>query len=159
MRRIVTFGLSAAVMLFALSAFADTIYIWTDENGVKHYSNSQPPEDVERIETIEGVQYDDASGNQHRDAYDRMVRKAAQEADRHFEDNARKEAERIEAEKQKEQDAHNQQVAAERAKLLQQIEEIKSRGYSATFTKGMQDNLIRQLQEKLDQLKPSMEGT
>ena len=152
-------GLSAALMLFVPPAYADTIYIWTDENGVKHYSNSQPPEDVDQVNTIEGIQYDDTSDKQYREAYDRMVNDAAREADRHFEENAQKEAQRIEAERQKEQDAYNQRIAAERARLLKEIEELKSRGYGPTFTKGMQDNQIRRIQEQLDQLKPIMEGT
>jgi len=145
-------GMAAALTLAAHAATADTIYTWTDENGVKRYSNSQPPDDAGQVQTIEGVRYDDAGGDANRQAYDRMVKEAAQEADRQFNQQEQEKARRIETKKQQEATAEALRVAQERDRLMKQIEEIKNRGYSATFTKGMQDNLIREVQEKIDKL-------
>ena len=152
MRWTVIVGMAAALTLAAHAVTADTIYTWTDENGVKRYSNSQPPEDAGQVNTIEGVQYDDAGGDANRQAYDRMVKEAAQEADRQFKQQEQEKAQRAEAQKQKEAKAEALRIAEERNRLLKQIEEIKNRGYSPTFTKGMQDNLIREVQEKIDKL-------
>lgn len=152
MRWTVIVGMAAALALAAHAAAADTIYTWTDENGVKRYSNSQPPEDAGQVETIEGVRYDDAGSDANRQAYDRMVKEAAQEADRQFKQQEQEKAQRAEAQKQKEAKAEALRIAEERDRLLKQIEEIKNRGYSPTFTKGMQDNLIREVQEKIDKL-------
>ncbi|MDA8141771.1 MAG: DUF4124 domain-containing protein, partial [Desulfobacteraceae bacterium] len=40
-------------LLLTIPAFGDTIYIWTDKNGVKRFSD-QPPADVEEFETVQG---------------------------------------------------------------------------------------------------------
>ena len=102
--------------------------------------------------TIDEVQYDQVGAQQSRQEYDRMVKDASREADRHFEQQAIKKTRQAEARQQKEQEQKAQQLEQERAELQKQIEEIQKRGYSPTFTKGMQDNLIKEVQEKIDQL-------
>ena len=49
-------------MVFILTCFSISIpeaevYYWTDENGVKHYSNMPPSDRVVRIKTYHEVQY------------------------------------------------------------------------------------------------------
>ena len=55
MRRIIITVLIVWFMLLGGTAMADTIYTWTDADGVKRYSNHQPPEGVDNVETIEEV--------------------------------------------------------------------------------------------------------
>ncbi len=152
MRRIIITLLTALFVLSGGTAMADTIYTWTDADGVKRYSNHQPPEGVDNVETIEEVQYDATGADSSRREFEQMVKEASQEADRHFEQQAREKAMQAQAQRRREQKAQDEKVAEERALLMKEIEAIKQRGYSATFTKGMQDNLIRQVQEQIDQL-------
>ena len=152
MHRIIIFSLALCCLLVGNTASADSIYTWTDADGVKRYSNSQPPEDAQNVQAIEEVQYDQVGAEKSRQEYDRMVKDANREADRHFEQQARKKARQAEARQQKEQEQKAQEIDQERAKLQKQIEDIQKRGYSPTFTKGMQDNLIKEVQEKIDQL-------
>jgi DNA topoisomerase VI subunit B len=142
--------------VFSLMAFnnvsAGAIYTWTDADGVKRYSNSQPPEDAENVQTIEEVPYDGSGADQHRQEFDRMVKDASREADRHFKQQAQEKARQAEAKQRQQQAEKAQQIAAEKARLLKEIEAIQQRAFSPTFTKGMQDNLIREVQEKIDRL-------
>jgi len=41
------------VICFCTSNLDAKIYLWTDENGVKHYSNTPPPKDAEVIKEIQ----------------------------------------------------------------------------------------------------------
>jgi heme-degrading monooxygenase HmoA len=36
-----------------------TLYSWTDENGARHYTNTQPPEGARNIEERKGYKYTD----------------------------------------------------------------------------------------------------
>ena len=153
MRWAVILYLGAVVALFTQLASADTVYSWTDEIGVKRYSNSHPPQNARQVESMQELPFEASGSDERRRAYDRMVEESAKEAERQFEEHAREEARRAAARKQKTHRQEAERVAEEQARLLEQIEEIRNRGYSASFTKGMQDNLIREVQEKLDQLK------
>ena len=152
MRWIIVTGLTAFFVLLGSTTMADTIYTWTDADGVKRYSNAQPPEGVGDVQTIEEVQYDDTGADQNRRNYEAMVKAASKEADRHFEQQDRKKAMQAEAKRRREQAAQDEKVAEERARLMKEIEAIEKRGYSATFTKGMKENLIKEVQAKIDQL-------
>lgn len=155
MRPMIISGLTVLLFLFGSTVSANTIYTWTDADGVKRYSNSQPPEDAVNVQTIEEIQYDQDNDNQRRQEYDRMVEDASQSADRHFEEQAEKEKRQAEARQQREQEMKNQQIEKARAELLKEIDDLQKRGYSATFTQGMKENLIKAVQEKIDQLESS----
>jgi len=152
MRWIPLIALVACLLFVGNTVPAGTIYTWTDADGVKHYSNEQPPEDNENVETIEEVQYDQAEADRNRQEFDRMVEEASEEADRHFEQQAREKARQEEERQQRNKEVKKQQAAEQRARLEKQIEALRNRGLSPTFTKGMRDNLIRQLQEEIDRL-------
>jgi Domain of unknown function (DUF4124) len=152
MRPTIAFGLTILFFLFGSTVAANTIYTWTDADGVKRYSNSQPPEDAENVRTIEEIQYDQGDANQRRHEYDRMVEDASKSADRHFEEQALEKTRQAEAMQQSEQDIKDQQIEKARAELLKEIDAIQKRGYSPTFTQGMKENLIKEVQEKIDQL-------
>ena len=36
-----------------------TLYSWTDENGARHYTNTQPPDGAQNIEESKGYKYTD----------------------------------------------------------------------------------------------------
>jgi biopolymer transport protein ExbB/TolQ len=144
-------GLILSFMLVTV-AMAGTIYKWTDANGVRRYSNSQPPEGADDVKKVDEVIGDDTHSDQHRQAYDRMVEEANQEADRHFEEQAEKKARAREAEKQRQKEKHDQELDRERQQLQREIEAIRNRGLGPGFSTGQKEHLIKQIQEKLDQL-------
>lgn len=152
MRSISLIALVASLLLVGNAASAGTIYTWTDADGVKHYSNEQPPEDNENVQTIEEVQYDQAGAERNRQEYNRMVKEASEKADRHFNEQAREKARKEEERRQQQIEAKGQRIAEQRARLEKEIQTIRNRALGPNFTKGMQDNLVRQLQEKIDQL-------
>jgi rhamnose utilization protein RhaD (predicted bifunctional aldolase and dehydrogenase) len=87
-----------------------------------------------------------------RQAYDKMVEESVKEADEYV-DQVQKEqneaAEEASAQKDAEMDAR---VEAERQKIEAQMDAVRNRGLGPTYTQGMKDNQLAQLQEKLDQL-------
>ena len=139
-------------MIVGGPAVAGTIYTWTDANGVQHYSNTQPPEDAANVQTIDEVDYDAVGADRRRMEFDRMVEQASEEAERHFDQQARQKALQAEQRKQLQKQARAQRVSEEKARLANEIEAIQNRALGPTFTQGMRDNLVRQLQEQIDRL-------
>ncbi len=140
------------VVLWMLTApaIADTIYIWTDEKGVKRFSN-QPPEGVDNFETVDGTA--SKPEEQARPGLEQMVeevRRENQETERRREQEAtlRKAEEKRKAEEQK-----NARMNAERARLQKQIDALNNRALSPTYTQGMRDNQIRKIQEEINALR------
>lgn len=158
MHRMSIVGWVALFCLFGQTVVAGTIYTWTDADGVKRYSNSQPPEDVENLQSIPEIQYDQAGDDQNRQTYNRMVEDASQSADRHFEEQAQQKAQAAQAERTQQMAAQAQRNEEERAKLQKNIDDLKGRALSTTFSKGQKEYLIKQVQEKIDQLENNPDG-
>lgn len=137
---------------------AGTIYTWTDADGVKRYSNAQPPEGTGNVRTIDEVQSSQDNSSQIRQEYDRMVDEASQKADRHFKEQAERKAKARDAEKEQKKDQYDQQLLHQRQKLLQEIDALRNRGLSATFSAGQREYLIEQLQEKIDQIDEKLQA-
>ncbi len=144
--------LTITLLFISANTLAGTIYTWTDADGVKRYSNSQPPEDAENVESIQEIQYDEQQANQQRQAFDTMVEEAGEEADRHFEQQADKKAREAEERRQAELDERTRQIIEEQARLRQEIARIENRGLSTTFTMGMKEQQIEQIKKKIAEL-------
>ena len=157
LRMIGVLGVLLSFMLINV-ALAGTIYTWTDADGVKRYSNAQPPENADNVKAIDEFQTDQDSSDQVRQEYDRMVEEVSQEADRHFEKQAEKKARAREAAQQQKQEENRQQLEHERQKLQQELESIQNRGLSTTFSAGMKKNMIKQVQDKIDQIDKKLEA-
>ncbi len=139
-----------ALLLIVSPVAAETIYIWTDENGVKRFSN-QLPEGVEDYETEQGAASDGEGGE--RPEFDRMIEEVKQE-NRQSDIEREEEAARRKAEaERKAKEEKEARIAAERARLQEQIDALNNRALSPTFTQGMRDHRIRQIQERIDALK------
>lgn len=90
--------------------------------------------------------------DEQRQAYDKMVEEATKEADEYVQEK-QNEMKAVESEAQAQQDAaFDERVQAEQARIQAEMETVQGRGLSATFTQGMKDNQLQELQEKLDQL-------
>lgn len=133
-------------------AVAGTIYTWTDADGVKRYSNSQPPEYARDVQTIEEVDTSQQGDDLQRQEFDRMAEEAGKEADRHFEEQAEKKAQEAEADRQQQLEDQNQRIEEELSKLQKEIDDLKGRGLGPTFSAGMRDNQINLVQKKIDLL-------
>ncbi len=134
------------VMLAVLAqpAFAAEIYFWTDENGVRHYSNTGIPEEAEDIELApeeKGSPPDAAPEN----ATGSAVRGMGDELEELQQD--KRERRYREALAQ-----WNQRVSEEREQLESQIEAIEGRALSRFLTQGMKDAQLAPLKEKLSLL-------
>ena len=101
---------------FVTSLYAD-IYSWTDENGVKHFSNA-PPADAENI-TVEFKEYQyDAKADRQRfemeqDEWESVFRQAEREE--------KKERKRAEAERRNRKPTRAELIESEKQRLLNQI--------------------------------------
>lgn len=152
MHRTILTILTISLLFVSPIALAGTIYTWTDEDGVKRYSNSQPPENAKNVESIQEFQYDEQKADAQRQAYDTMVKKAGEEADLHFEQQAEKKAKEAEERRQAELDERTRQIVEEQARLRQEIANIENRGLSTTFTMGMKEKQIKQIKKKITEL-------
>ena len=87
-----------------------------------------------------------------RQEYDKMVEDATKEADAYLneKENQKKEAE-AEAQVQKDTTL-DERVQTEQARIHTEMDQVRGRGLSTTFSQGMKDNLLQQLQDKLDKL-------
>lgn len=145
-------GLAVVIFFWVQTALGGTIYTWTDADGVKRFSNSQPPEEASQVQTIDEVQTDQSGEDRARQEYDRMVEEASRSADRYLEEQAEKKANEAEAAQVRIQSEQAQRNEAERARLQKELDQIQGRGLSTTFSAGQKEYLINQLKEKMDQL-------
>lgn len=58
MRRLVLRSVILAMVLIPATLLADRIYIWTDAEGVKHFSQAPPPEDAAEVMVQDELHYD-----------------------------------------------------------------------------------------------------
>ena len=136
-------------LMIASPVIAETIYIWTDKDGVKRFSD-QPPEGVEDYETEQGSAAEPDAQN--RTEFDRMIEEVKRE-NRQSEIQREQEAAQRKAEEERKAMAEKKaRIQAERDRLQKQIDEINNRALSPTFTQGMRDNLIQKIQEKIEAL-------
>ena len=90
-----------SLYFFALPAVAE-IYSWIDENGVKHFSTTPPPNGVEAFNKTEEIPHDEATDRQR----DQMEKQKSRQ--RHLEER------RLEAERQKDREKERQKAEIKR---------------------------------------------
>ncbi len=142
-----------AVLCYAAISSAETVYYWTDENGVRHFSNTGAPDDVEEVGSVAGstsptesdVPADAPEGSSEPPP-------TANEPDDTLAGTpdpdeapltARERAE------QTQQDRMARRAENERRRLQDEIAQVEGRSLSRTFTEGMRDNLLAPLKEQL----------
>ncbi len=146
--------LAAWLIIAAGQLPADTIYSWTDEQGVKHFSNTPPSDQNIQFSETESQSETpaDSETGQRRDTYDQMVESAHQEAGE-LERKRRLEAEEAAARKEQEQRRRLEaQKAAERQRLEDQIRQLRQRALSRTYSEGMRSAQIRALEDQIREL-------
>jgi vacuolar-type H+-ATPase subunit E/Vma4 len=93
-----------------------------------------------------------------RQAYDKMVEEATREADEYVEEKQKK-MDDAKRESRVKKDAELQErIQAEQERIMEQKQAVQNRGLGPNFTQGMKDNLLRELQERLDRLNSDPEA-
>lgn len=142
------------VFLLLNMVTAGEIYIWTDADGVKRFSDHPPTNDSKKVEVIEGVQESDSENQQPgiRENYRRMIETVVTESHQNEVEKQRKE-EADAAERTKKEEADKQSRAdLERQRLQKQIDALNNRALSPGFTEGMRQNQIEAIQRAMDQI-------
>jgi hypothetical protein len=152
-----TLIITSMIFLFFLNppVKGDVIYIWTDAQGVKHFSNEAPPEGIMNVEKIEtdtqnSASPEDAGGR--RATYNQMVEKAKIESDRLDQERKQKEAAAEEQKKQEAEKLRQEQIQAQRQKIQDKIDALNQRGLGPNFSKGMRDYQINEVKKELEKL-------
>ena len=138
-----------AVICFASISSAETVYYWTDENGVRHFSNTGAPPDVEDVGAIAG-----SSSPPETDASAEAPEAPppANQEDENLGDTPDSTESPSNVREQFE-NARREEVARkseeERRRLQSEIAQIEERGLSRTFTEGMRAARLEPLKEQL----------
>lgn len=93
-----------------------------------------------------------------RQAYNKMVEESVKEANEYLQEKeSQKQA--ADAQAQAERDsALSERIQAEVQRIQAEMDTVSNRGLGPTFSQGMKDNLLEQLQDKLDRLTSDPEG-
>lgn len=87
-----------------------------------------------------------------RQEYDKMVDEATREADEYVQEKQQAAEDAAEESQSQEDTALDKRANEERERIEKEMDAVRGRGFSSTFTQGMKDNQLKQLQAKLDQL-------
>ena len=114
--------------IFSASTLNAKIYIWTDEKGVKHYSD-QPPENIENYEVQAEPQTSqhvvDPENNSTDEKQDH-IQEFIKEADENFEKQQQEEKRRAEEAERNRPPTQEEKIAAEKEKLETIIAELEN---------------------------------
>jgi predicted nucleic acid-binding Zn-ribbon protein len=138
-------------LLSAATVSADTVYSWTDEQGVQRFSNDPPPEGIEFFKKFESPTppQNRSAVEERRSSYDQMVRKASEET-LQLEQQREAEAAAQATEKKRMAEAQRKEkIQNERNRLDRQIEAIAKRALSPTYTQGMKQALINEIKKQI----------
>jgi hypothetical protein len=124
--------------------YAGSVYFWTDDNGVRHYSNTGIPNDVEAAD----VRPEEVPAPQASESSD------ISDVDREPPDTPPSEGDTEQTDPDAEGEKRmNDRLAAraekEKQRLESEIKKIKGLSIGKSFTQGMKDARIRPLEEQL----------
>ncbi|MDY6791322.1 MAG: DUF4124 domain-containing protein [Thermodesulfobacteriota bacterium] len=170
MRYLPILGLCGIVLFFIPDLHADRIYSWTDENGVRRYSNTEPSNDAKDVQIIKEIPHtrdDDKKSGQNESELERIIDELETE-NRAAKIEREERDKKIEEEKKKTaQDKLNKKIQKEKERLQNEIKRIeqmptgfrsvKGRPISNYFSLAMKKSKIKEYQEKIDLLERSPE--
>ena len=145
------------ICFLSSQAYAGKIYSWTDENGVKQYSNTQPGDGVGDVEITDEMpgdpRYSDKNQERQKMIDDLKSRNRAAEKERKIEEKKR-DAKKAEAQEKalKEMEPN---VQAEKNRLLAEIKTYEQRAVNPTFSLALKNSIIKKLKDKLALLEKS----
>ncbi len=112
---------------FCVSTLNAEIYIWTDEKGVKHYSDHAPEneEDYEVQPGSQTSQHDQEADKKQTEAEQGQVQNFIKEADENYEKQQREEKLKAEEAEKNRPPTREEKIAAEQEKLEKKISELE----------------------------------
>jgi Domain of unknown function (DUF4124) len=153
------FYMTVCVCFLSSQAYAGKIYSWTDENGVKQYSNTEPGGGVSDVEITDEMpadpRYSDKNQERQKIIDGLKSRNQAAEDERKIEEQKR-EAKKSE-EKAKTQKKMDGKVQAEKNRLLAEIKTYELRAVGPTYSLALKNSIIQKLKDKLALLEESPE--
>lgn len=150
-RRIATM-IAVLTIGFSAPAFSESIYIWTDADGNKRFSDQPPPEGTQDFQTTDELETSPEELRRAEEEHSRMVREIGRENERREQEEAESAARRA-AERQRNQALdRSERIFSERLRLQREIDKINNRGMSKNFGPGQKDALVQEIQKKIDQL-------
>ncbi len=149
------------IVLWVYPGFAaENIYNWTDQNGIRRFSDQPPPLNVKQYKTIQ-VQPDQSSGEQpgmdNRPGYEGMVEKVKSEMLQREKERMQEEAAKATEEKRKAESDMKARVEAERQRLNKKIDAVNKRPLSRTYDQSFKQARIDEIQKQIDRLNNSPE--
>ena len=112
---------------FSVSILSADVYVWTDEKGVKHYSD-HPPENVDDYEIqkeSQPNQNDQQTNNEQTDAEQDHVQEFIKDADKNYEKQRQEEKLKAEEAQKNQPPTQEEKIAAEKEKLEMKIAELE----------------------------------
>ncbi len=141
--------LAALVILSTTGVIhAQNVYEWTDENGVRHFSNTGAPPDVDAVGTT--AEKISPPAAQEQEAQE--VQEAPSQPNEVLSDAPPSEPSTPTVREKAEQSRREQaarQTEDERQRLQDEISQIEQRSLSRTFTEGMREARLTPLKEQL----------
>jgi hypothetical protein len=113
----------SVLTFFCASILSAEIYIWTDEKGVKHFSD-QPPENVENYEiqtAPQTDQRDEQADNKQPEAEQNQIQEFIKEADENYDKQQRAEKLKAEEAEKNRPPTQEEKIAAEQERLEKKI--------------------------------------
>jgi hypothetical protein len=157
MKKAVIYVLIAVFWISPCFADETTIYTWTDNNGVKRFSD-HPPENVKHYETIV-VPPEESEGaepsNENRHEYDQMIESIRQEKQQAERERIQAEADRTAGERRDADTRKKERIEAERRQLQDKIDALKKRPTGRTYSQSLKNARIEEIEKQLDKLKNS----
>ena len=103
------------------------VYVWTDEKGVKHYSDHAPEnvDDYEIQRESQPNQNDGETNNEQTDAEQKHVQEFIKDADENYENQQQEEKLKAEEEQKNQPPTQEEKIAAEKEKLEMKIAELE----------------------------------
>jgi hypothetical protein len=114
------------MIVFGVPNSIAEVYTWTDENGVKHFSD-QPPADAKGAKpAFSAYEYDEAADKQRTQTDKKELQKIVKSIDENYEKEQREQKQRQQEEEANQPPTMDERVEAEREKLLEQINQLES---------------------------------
>jgi hypothetical protein len=121
------------LVLFAFSFFWTQslnaeIYIWTDENGIKHFSD-QPPADKKGVQVqveSHAYQYDEAADGQRTETEQKQLQDFIEEVDENYEKDQQEMRRKAEEAERDRPPSQEEKIAAEQQMLEQKISDLEA---------------------------------
>ena len=140
--------ITATILAFSLTVLgvthskAEEVYSWTDENGVKHFSDTPPPETKGAKPVFKEFKYDEAADRQRTESDEKAIQEDITEINQEYaaaEKEKQRQAEEAEAKKPP---TMEERIEDERTKLNLKIAELESLPLDHF---GSQQNKIRSI--------------